>query len=357
MVFYCGFHLAHLIKNLFFGALSFFETYGFLWGNKWGFFIRWHEEAFPFLPSEVIDTMNKAFLLSSALLLGVTFSPLHAADPVVAVVDGQKITYRDVMADKETLPEQFKALPDEKLFPLLQNKVVDTILIEKAASASKISENPEVKEAIKQATAQFIQQAFLADKIKGVITDEAIKKKYDEFAKNFTGQQEIQVRHILLKDKTTAMAAIKALKNGTDFNKLAKEKSLDSTAKSGGDLGFVLPGELPKELDDVVASLKPGAFSEEPVKSDFGWHILKVEGKRDAKVPAFDEVKGELRTLMTEEALGTILQDLRTKSKVELFDAKGNPIKDVKPAAAPAPAAADAKAAPAADKKEDAPKK
>jgi len=292
--------------------------------------------------------MKKAFLLSSILTVGL-LSSTFAADPVVAVVDGKKVTYNDVMADKAALPEQFKSMPDDQLFPLLQNKAVDTILIEKAAKDSKVAEKPEVKDAIRQATEQFIQQAFLAEKIKDIISDSAVKGKYDEFVKNFSGQQETQVRHILVKDKTTAMAVVKALKNGTDFAKLAKEKSTDSTGKNGGDLGFVLAGELPKELDDVVLGLKPGAFSEEPIKTDFGWHVLKVEGKRDAKAPAFDDVKNELRTLMTEEALAGILQDLRSKSKVELFDAKGNAIKAEKkaaPAKAAVPAAA--KADPAA---------
>lgn len=272
-------------------------------------------------------------------------TPLNAADPVVANVNGQKFTYSQVMEAKASLPKQYQSAPDDKIFPVLLNQVVDTYLIEKAAVAAGLENNPEVKKAIEKAKEGIIAQAFLLDKVKDVITDASIQNKYNEVIKNFPQEKEVHLRHILVDNQATAESIIKALKNGTDFKKLAKEKSKDGTAKEGGDLGFFRKSELPKELAEAAFALKPGTYSQQPVKTDFGWHVLMVEQVRDAVPPKFEEIKEELKGLMTQEAVVAVVKDLRSKAKIELFDKEGKPIalEAEKPAAttpaAPAPAA------------------
>ena len=279
--------------------------------------------------------MRFNLLVSTALLAGfVLTAPLSAADPVVVKVDGKDFTYSQVMAEKDKLPKQAQSLPEETLFPVLQNQVVDLMLIEKAAASAGLENDPKVKEAIKKMTAQLIDQAYLAKQIEGVVTDAAIKAKYDEIIKNFPKDKEFKIRHILVKDEATAKAVIKALKNGSDFAKLAKEKSIDGSAKEGGDLGYVRKDEVAKEFGDVAFALEVGAYNETPVKTEFGWHVIKIEDKRDAKPPTFDEAKEELKALMAEEAILKLLKDLRAKAKIELFDKDGKPVK------APAPEAA-----------------
>jgi peptidyl-prolyl cis-trans isomerase C len=183
--------------------------------------------------------MKSSFLKSMSLVaLLATSTPVWADDPVVAVVDGTKFTYSQVMEAKASLPEQFRSNSDEKLFPMLVNQAVDAYLINKAAQASGEAEKPEVKKAIQKSTEGIIAQAFIIDKIKPAITDAAIKAKYDDYLKNFPKEKEVHLRHILVADESTAKAVIKALKNGTDFKKLAQTKSTDETAKEGGDLGF-----------------------------------------------------------------------------------------------------------------------
>lgn len=120
-----------------------------------------------------------------------------------------------------------------------------------------------------------------------------------------------------------AQSVIKALKNGTDFKKLAQTKSKDGTAKEGGDLGFFRKSELPKELADAAFDLKPGSYSQEPVKTDFGWHVLMVEEIRPAKPPKFEDIQNELKGLMTQEAVVALVKDLRSKAKIALFDKDG----------------------------------
>jgi peptidyl-prolyl cis-trans isomerase C len=296
----------------------------------------------------------KISLLKSVSFLAVftvAATQVQAADPVVANVNGHTFTYSQVMETKEDLPKKYQSEPDDKLYPILLNQVVDTYLIEQAANAAKTGDKPEVKKAIAKATEKIVAQAFLMDKIKDKISDTAVKAKFDEVIKQLPEENEFQVRIISVDTKETADAIIKALKNGEDFQKLAKTKSKDATAKEGGDLGFVRKGQLPKELDDVVSSLKPGTFSQDPIKTEFGWHVIKVDKVQKATPPKFDEVKNEIKGLVTQEAVVAVVKELRTAAKVELKDKEGKgPLKTEEAgseAGKAAPAAPAEKTAPA----------
>lgn len=272
----------------------------------------------------------KSSLLKSLSLVALlaTTTPVFADDPVVAVVDGKKFTYSEVLAAKSSLPKQFQSESDEKLFPVLVNQAVDNYLINKAAEAAGTANQADVKKAIEKAKEGIISQAYLLEKIKPLITDKAVEEKYAEVVKNFPKEKEVHLRHILVPDESTAKAIIKALKNGQDFQKLAQSKSTDETSKDGGDLGFFLKSQLPKELADAAFDLSAGAYSQTPIKTDFGWHVIKVEGFRDAKPPKMEEVKNELKALVTQEAILDILKKLRSQAKVELFNKDGTPLKE-----------------------------
>lgn len=287
----------------------------------------------------------KVSLLQSISLVAVLAitTPLHAADPVAAEVNGHKFTYSQLMKAKESLPEKYKQSASDAD---IANQLVDTYLIEKAALDAGVENKSEVKEAIEKAKEGIIAQAYLLDKVKGKITDAQIKEKYDEVVKKFPKEEEVHLRHILVDNEETAKSIIKALKNGTDFKKLAQTKSKDATAKEGGDLGFFRKSELPKELADAAFTLKPGTFSQEPVKTDFGWHVLMVEQIRPATPPKFDDIKNELKSLMTQEAVVALIKDLRSKAKITLYDKDGKPLPEAKegkeatPASTTAPAPA-----------------
>lgn len=279
--------------------------------------------------------MIKNFFMGAAviaLLSGMT--PVNA-DPIVIKVDGKQYTYSQVMTEKATLPKKLQSAPDDKLFPLLQNKIVDSYLVGKAAATSGVENKQEVKDAIEKVKKQIIEQAFLFDKIKNLITEDKIKVKFDELIKNFPKEEETHARHILVKDKATATAVIKALKQGVDFKKIAKEKSIDTaTAKEGGDLGFFRKSELTKDLAEIAFTLTPGTYTQEPVKTEFGWHVLFVEARREAKPPTFEEAKDTLKAMMAEELLVNMLKDLRKGADVQLFDKDGKPVKEEKTEAA-----------------------
>src|SRR5436190_2170972 len=207
--------------------------------------------------------------MKTSLLKSISFvaflavaTPVNAADPVVAKVDGKTFTYSQVMEAKSALPKQYQAAPEEKIYPVLLNQIVDTYLIEKAATSAGLENKPEVKKAI--------------------------------------------------------------------------EKATDGTKNEGGDLGFFRKSELPKELAESAFALTPGSYSQTPIKTDFGWHVIMVDQVRDAVPPKLDEIKNELKGLMTQEAVVALVKDLRSKAKIELFDKDGKPmpLEAEKPAAA-----------------------
>lgn len=279
--------------------------------------------------------MKLRFFLSALVAGGLMTSQVAVAAPdtVVAVVDGKKITFEEVMKQKDALGKELQGIPEDKLFPLLQNKLVNDIIIEKAAKESDIGEKPEVKEALAVLTQQFIIQAFLADKIKGSVSDADVKSKYQELVQNFPDEKEARIRHILVKDEAKAKQIIKALKNkSASFKDLVKKSEDKATAQRGGEIGFMAKSMLPKDVGEKVFALKAGGFTPDPVQTELGWHVFLVDEYRDAKPPAYEEAKDELKALMAEEALIKFMQDLREKSSVELLDENGKPLPEKKAA-------------------------
>jgi peptidyl-prolyl cis-trans isomerase C len=222
--------------------------------------------------------------------------------------------------------------------------LIDMKIVAKAAEAKKIEDREDFKARIAFTRNRLLMDNLLAAEGKAATTDEAMKKVYDEAAKQIEGEQEVHARHILLETEDEAKAVQAELKKGADFAELAKKKSKDPGASDGGDLGFFTKEQMVPEFSAVAFALEPGKISD-PVKSQFGWHIIKVEEKRDRKPPDFAQVKAQIETYVTRKAQADYVAKLRETAKIERMD---------KPEAA---ADAKAEAAKPADNKMMAPKK
>jgi peptidyl-prolyl cis-trans isomerase C len=173
-----------------------------------------------------------------------------------------------------------------------------------------------------------------------------MKKVYDDAAKQISGQEEVHARHILVPTEEEAKKIEEQLKKGADFAELAKKESKDPGASDGGDLGFFTKDQMVPEFSAAAFALEPGKISA-PVKSQFGWHIIKVEEKRPRKPPEFAQVKPQIESFVTRKAQADYVAKLRAEAKVERLDKKDEPAKtDAKPDAKP-----DTKATPAPAKK------
>ena len=267
--------------------------------------------------------------------------PLRADDnPVLAKVNGAEIRQSDVtLAEEELGPSLAQMDPATKKENVLAF-LIDMKIVAKAAEDKKIEDRPDFKARLAFTRNRLLMDNLLAAEGKAATTDEAMKKVYDEAAKQIEGEQEVHARHILVETEDEAKAIEAELKKGADFAELAKKKSKDPGAADGGDLGFFTKDQMVPEFSTVAFALEPGKISD-PVKSQFGWHVIKVEEKRNRKAPDFDQVKAQIETYVTRKAQAEYVAKLRESAKVERLDQASN--EPAKPEAKPA----DPKMAPA----------
>jgi peptidyl-prolyl cis-trans isomerase C len=284
-----------------------------------------------------------------ALVL-LTTLPLRAQDanPVLAKVNGAEIRQSDLaLAEEELGPSLAQMDPATKKDNVL-SFLIDMKIVAKAAEDKKIENNEDFKKRLAFTRNRLLMDSLLAVEGKAATTDDAMKKVYEDASKQITGEQEVHARHILVETEDEAKAIEAELKKGADFAELAKKKSKDPGASDGGDLGFFTKDQMVPEFSAVAFTLEPGKISD-PVKSQFGWHIIKVEEKRNRQAPAFDQVKPQIETYVTRKAQADYVAKLREAAKVERMDKPDEAVakSDAKPEAAKPDAAKDSKMAPA----------
>ena len=257
-----------------------------------------------------------------------------AGDPVVARINGTELHRSDVIEAIRGLPPQVQQQPIERLYPALLDQMVGTVLVSQAGRKARLQDDPEVKKRLALVQDQLIADAYVQKLLHKQVTEQKLHARYDKFIKDAPPREEVHARHILVASEDEAKAIIAELKKGADFNKLAQEKTTDPSGKtSGGDLGYFTKEDMVPEFADAAFKLKPGEFTETPVKTQFGWHVIKVEDKRMAKPPTFEQVKPKLGNEMSREIVGDRVKELRLAAKIETFNLDGS-----KPGAVPAPA-------------------
>ena len=290
-----------------------------------------------------------------ALGLGATlmFAGAASADPkVLATVDGSPITEDDLavaMADiGPGLPQKLEGAARQKY---VLDYLIDLKLAARKAEADKLDQTPDFAKKLAYYRDKLAMEELLGSVAKAATTEEAERKAYDEAAKAEPPQQEIHARHILLPTEEDAKKALARVKGGEDFAKVANEVSKD-TAGDGGDLGWFTKDRMVPEFSDAAFKLKKGEISE-PVKTQFGWHIIQVEDTRTKTFPPFEQLKDQAARYVAQKAESEEIAQLHSAAKIELFDADGKPLPPAAPAAAPAAGAPDAASgagAPATDK-------
>jgi peptidyl-prolyl cis-trans isomerase C len=256
--------------------------------------------------------------LAMVLLAGL---PVRAqeANPVLAKVNGSEIRQSDVaLAEEELGPSLAQMDPATKKDNVL-SFLIDMKIVAKAAEDKKVENNEDFKRRLAFTRSRLLMDSLLATEGKAATTDDAMKKVYEEASKQITGEQEVHARHILVETEDEAKAVAEELKKGADFAELAKKKSKDPGASDGGDLGFFTKDQMVPEFSTVAFALEPGKISD-PVKSQFGWHIIKVEEKRNRKAPDFEQVKAQIETYVTRKAQAEYVAKLREAAKVERMD-------------------------------------
>ena len=241
------------------------------------------------------------------------------ADPkeVVATIDGKPITRQDVLDSASDLPPQYMAQID-KLFPQLLNRLIGIQLVEAKGRAQGLADDPEVKRLVKQAEEEAISRAYIQKIVEEKVNDEAIQKIYDADLKEHPPQIEIRASHILVKTEDEAKAIIKELDGGADFATLAKEKSIDKgSGENGGDLNWFTKDTMVKEFSDAAFAMQRGDVSKVPVKSQFGWHIIKITDSRMQTPVPLEQKKDDIRKALSQEAVHQEVQSLIGGAKID----------------------------------------
>jgi peptidyl-prolyl cis-trans isomerase C len=273
-------------------------------------------------------------VLVCAVFLSAPIAAVRAEDndAVVARVNGVDIHESDIAFAEEEIGGNMPNVPPAQKRDYLINYLVDVIVLSQAAEKQKLADRPEVKHRLAFDHNRLLMESLLQDAGKSALSDEAEHKVYDEAIKQVKNEEEVHARHILVESEDEAKAILAQLKGGADFATLAKEKSKDPGAAEGGDLGYFTKEQMVPEFADVAFKLNKGQLSD-PVKTQFGWHIILVEDKRIKPTPTFEQVKPQIENYIAHRAQAELVENLRKTATVERLDKPATPDASLNPAA------------------------
>jgi peptidyl-prolyl cis-trans isomerase C len=239
-----------------------------------------------------------------------------AEDQVLATVNGEEILESEVRATQEGLPQQYRQLPFEMLKPMLVDREINQRLLMLAGQDAGLADDEEVKNQLAALERRLVAETYLERAIAEKVTDDAIKAHYDEFIKTNEPEPQVHARHILLENEDDAKAVIAELDDGADFVELAKEKSTGPSGPNGGDLGFFNKGDMVAPFAEAAFAMEPGTYSKEPVQTQFGWHVILVEEKKDGVQPTLEEIRQQMEAEVTQQAVQDLIEELRSDAEV-----------------------------------------
>lgn len=260
-------------------------------------------------------------LAAAAIALLALVAPVGAEetadDPLVAVVNGTELRRSDVLASARDIPAQYRSQID-LIYPQLVERLIDLTLLSQEGERRQLQDDPGVRERVAEYERQVVRETLIQTYLDEQLTDEALQQRYDQFVAEFEPRQEVHARHILVGTEEEGKAIIAELDAGGDFAEIAREKSTDTgSGANGGDLGFFTAEQMVPEFSAAAFALEPGTYSAAPVQSQFGWHVIKVEEKRESTPPTFEQVRPELENRMSNELVGQLLTGLREDATIE----------------------------------------
>ncbi|PPR12195.1 MAG: putative peptidyl-prolyl cis-trans isomerase [Alphaproteobacteria bacterium MarineAlpha11_Bin1] len=276
-----------------------------------------------------LRTLAAAFSIEIAVCLPVSAEDKiqgtgSGSDPVVATVDGANIFRSDVYAARTQLPEQYRELPMDQVFLPLVNQLVRSKLLVAKAREENLHESAAYQDRLRLIKDRLLEEALLAKVINARLTDKMLRAKYEDAFENLPSKEEIRARHILVKTESEAKLLVKKLDGGADFAKLAFDNSIGPSKSQGGDLKYFGRGQMVPPFEKAAFALRKGEYTKVPVQSPFGWHVIKIEDKRQSKPPTFEEIRGKLRQDLTQKIITELVDGLIKNAKIERFEVDGS---------------------------------
>ena len=306
-----------------------------------------------FSPSRFACTLSVAALMLAAGALAPAFAqdaaPAPAAEPaaaaevspdaVVATVDGDTITEADLSFAAEDLTQEISQMPAEQRKPFLLRVLIDMKVMAKAGKEAGMAETPLFQQRLAYLEDRALRRAYFADAIANSVTEEAVRAAYDKFVADFKPAEEIRASHILVATEEEAKAVKADLDGGADFATVAKEKSIDPGAANGGDLGFFSKGMMVAPFEAAAFALTDVGQVSDPVQSQFGWHVIRLEEKRESTPPPFEQVAGQLQQQLLMTTFDETVARLMDGVEIDIPDAALKTAVDAQSETEQAPAA------------------
>jgi len=263
-----------------------------------------------------------AGLAVTSLAIAGSLSAALAQDQneVLATLNGKPITRQDLDMTLNDLQDQLGQVPAEGRDAAALTALIDIRSLANRAEEAGLDETDDFKSRLEFLRQRALHNAYFKEEVLDKITDEQVRARYDKEVAATPPENEVHARHILVDSEEEAKAIIAELDKGSDFETLAKEKSTGPSGPAGGDLGYFARGRMVPEFEEAAFALDVGAYTKEPVKTQFGWHVIKVEDKRAVQPPAFTEVQDQIRSVLLRERYFDLLNSLRDEAKVEIND-------------------------------------
>lgn len=276
----------------------------------------------PLLPSRVM--ILRAGAAFAALFMAGSLA-IAQDDDVVATVNGHQITEAELQVAMADLGQQFAQLPAEQRRAAVLTAIIEIRLVSAQAEELGLGDSEEFRQRMEFLRNRALHSAYIESEISTRVTDEVLRERYESEIADIEMGEEIRARHIIVETQEEAAGIIAQLDEGGDFEELAQEHSQDGAAAQGGDLGYFTQGQMVPEFEEAAFAMEVSAHSSEPVETQFGWHVIKLEDRRDQSPPEFDEVSNELRQIMLSEVYMEQVEGLREAAEIEIADPQLQP--------------------------------
>lgn len=264
-------------------------------------------------PEQTPDIDNTPAAVEAKIKTAIDLPP----ETVLADVNGQTVKLEELRAILDLLPDEYKAIDEQVLINTMLRQFIDETLIVNAAQDEKFLEKPEIKLLLESIQRDSIAEIYLDRKVTEKVTDEYLQTRYNTVKQGYTPVEEINASHILVEDEATIKKVISKLEAGTPFEELAQEYGQDGTSDNGGDLGWFVKEDMVEPFSDAAFKLEKGKISA-PVKTAFGWHVIRLDDRRERAFPSFEELKPQLESEAKSKELRQIVENLRATADIKI---------------------------------------
>lgn len=266
--------------------------------------------------------LRHKLLATAALAVGLSFgaSAFAQEDAVVAKVGDLEILQSELDLAVANLDPQLQQLPDEQKRVAALSGAIDVKLLAQSAAEEGLAETEDFEKRMEYIKDRELHNSYFRKHVVDAVTDEEVKARYEKEIAALPKQEEVNARHILVKTEEEAKAVIADLESGKDFAELAKAKSEDSNKDDGGDLGWFSKGRMVPEFEEAAFALEKGAYTKTPVQSQFGFHVIKLEDRRDVQPPALEQVEPQVRQLVMRDKYLALIEKAKAEQTVEIMD-------------------------------------